>query len=115
MGTISKHLLSGGPKSYGYQLDTGKTNLKIRGITLNHDAIKINFDTLKEMVQPHSSLKSARVALPDQITRDTKNKVILNKDTHKDYRVVYTKHVLQPNGYGTLPYGYRKQKKQCVC
>ena len=108
-GNYIKTFVSGGPKSYGYQLDTGKTNLKIRGITLNHDAVKIiNFDTLKEMVQPHSSLKSVRVPLPGQITRDTKNKVILNKDTHKDYRVVYTKRVLQPNGYDTLPYGYRK-------
>ena len=108
-GNFIKTFVSGGPKSYGYQLDSGKTVMKIRGITLNHDAVKlINFDTLKEMVQPNSSVESVRIPLPGQITRDTKNKKIVNKDTHKDYRVVYTKRVLQSNGFDTLPYGYRK-------
>ena len=108
-GNFIKTFVSGGPKSYGYQLDTGKTVMKIRGITLNHNAVKlINFDTLKEMVQPNSNVESVRIPLPGQITRDTKNKRIINKDTHKDYRVVYTKRVLQSNGFDTLPYGYRK-------
>ena len=100
---------SGGPKNYALSTNTGKTTVKCRGITLNHDAVKlVNFDTLKEMVKPNTELKTVRVPLPGKITRDVKNKLIVNKDTHKDYRVVYTKRVRQANGYDTLPYGYRK-------
>lgn len=108
-GSYIKTFVSGGPKNYGFCTDLGKTFLKVRGITLNHDALKIvNFDTLRELVKPNSKLESVRVPLPGKITRDVRNKEIVNKDTHKDYRVVYTKRVREPNGYDTLPYGFRK-------
>lgn len=108
-GKFIQTFISGGPKNYAYKLDSGKTVCKVRGITLNYNAVKlVNFDTLNEMVQPHPSVQTVRVPLPGKITRDTVNKKIVNRDTHKDYRVVYTKRVRQPNGFDTLPYGYRK-------
>ena len=108
-GNFIKTFLTGGPKNYCYALDTGKTVCKVRGITLNHETSKIiNFDTLNEMLKPNSELEKVTVPLKDKITRDTKTKQIVNKNTHKDYRVVYTKRVRQENGIDTLPYGYRK-------
>ncbi len=108
-GKYIKTFVGAGPKSYAYQLDSGKTTVKLKGITLNYNARKIiNYETLKEMVRPGTDLKSVRVDLPNTITRQPKSKTIVNKDTHKDYRVVYTKRVIQPNGFDTLPYGYRK-------
>ena len=101
--------VSGGPKNYAMKLSNGKTIVKIRGITLNSAASElINFDTVKEIVRPHSNLTTIRVPLKGKITRDVKNKEIVNKDTHKDYRVVYTKRVLLPNGVDTVPYGFKR-------
>ncbi|XP_071801293.1 uncharacterized protein [Asterias amurensis] len=53
--------VSGGPKNYAYNLDTGKTFCKVRGFTLNcRNSQKINFDTISHMVKhpdtPHVTL-----------------------------------------------------------
>ena len=59
------------------------------------------------MVKPNTSLEKVRIPIMGKLTRDTKNKDIVNKDTHKDYRVVYARRIRMPNGYDTLPYGFR--------
>ena len=44
--------VSGGPKNYAYNLDTGKTCCKVRGFTLNfRNSQKINFDSVALMVK----------------------------------------------------------------
>ena len=73
-GKLIKTFVSGGQKSYAYATDIGHIVVKLKGITLNHSTSKIlNFESLKEMVQPNSELKSLRVPLPGKITRDRKN------------------------------------------
>lgn len=105
-GRYIKTFVSGGPKSYAYQLNDGDTVCKIRGITLHSEAIKvINFDTLKQMVKGEGP---ERVTVHDshKIVRDLKNKQILSKPQSKDYRVVYNKRV-RVGDFDTVPHGYR--------
>ena len=101
--------ISGGPKNYAYLTNNGKSETKIRGITLNYDATKkINMDVMRHLVDSrvngHNEEKVTLVN-PHKITRDKKERNIVTKKMKKDYRIVYNKRVITEN-YGTLPYGY---------
>ena len=99
----------GGPKNYAYITNEGKTETKIRGITLNYAATKkINLDVMRHLVDSHVNChteEKVTVDMPFKITRDKKEKNIVTKRMKKDYRIVYNKRVITEN-YGTLPYGY---------
>ena len=101
--------ISGGPKNYAYITNEGKTETKIRGITLNYAATKkINLDVMRHLVDAHVNChteEKVTVDTPFKITRDKKEKNIVTKRMKKDYRIVYNKRVITEN-YGTLPYGY---------
>ena len=101
--------ISGGPKNYAYITNNGKSETKIRGITLNYAATKkINLDVMRHLVHSHVNChteEKVTVDIPFKITRDKKEKNIVTKRMKKDYRVVYNKRVITEN-YGTLPYGY---------
>ena len=102
--------LSGGPKNYGYVTNTGEAVLKIRGISLTHDATKIlNINTMRDLVDSYvidgDRHEKVTITIPYKITRDKKEKNIVTKRTKKDYRVVYNKRVVREN-YETVPYGY---------
>ena len=45
--------VSGGPKNYSYQLNTGKTSIyKVRGITLNYRTQQdVNFEVMSKIVR----------------------------------------------------------------
>ena len=100
---------SGGPKNYTYRTKQGKTDTKIRGITLDYAATgKINHDVIRELVHLYTdgdTEAKVTVDMPLKITRDKKEKNIVTKKMKKDYRVVYNKRVITEN-YTTLPYGY---------
>ena len=101
--------ISGGPKNYAYITNNGKTETKIRGITLNYNATKkINMDVMRHLVDSHvngHTEEKVTVENPYKITRDKKERNIVTKKMKKDYRIVYNKRVVKEN-YGTLPYGY---------
>ena len=101
--------VSGGPKNYAYVTNNGKTETKIRGITLNYAATrKLTLGVMRGLVHLHVNCNiKAKVPVenPFKITRDKKEKDIVTKKMKKDYRVVYNKRVITEN-YGTLPYGY---------
>ena len=101
--------ISGGPKNYAYVTNNGKSETKIRGITLDYAATKkINLDVMRHLVHSHVNChteEKVTVDIPFKITRDKKEKNIVTKRMKKDYRVVYNKRVITEN-YGTLPYGY---------
>ena len=101
--------ISGGPKNYAYITNNGKSETKIRGITLDYAATKkINLDVMRHLVHSHVNChteEKVTVDIPFKITRDKKEKNIVTKRMKKDYRVVYNKRVITEN-YGTLPYGY---------
>ena len=51
VGDYITTFISGGPKNYAYLTNNGKTETKIRGITLNYDATKkINMDVMRHLV-----------------------------------------------------------------
>ncbi|KAM3921576.1 uncharacterized protein RB166_010983 [Leptodactylus fuscus] len=103
--------VSAGPKTYGYKLNTGKTVLKVKGITLNvANSQVINFDSLKDLVldYPRNSdahtQKSLFVQQPG-IVRNKKYWGVETRPLSKTQRCVYTKrHML--DDFTTLPFGY---------
>jgi hypothetical protein len=101
--------VSGGPKNYAYNTAGGKSETKVRGITLNHTALqKINPDVIHSLVYLHTECDvkaKVTINIPFKITRDRKGKNIVTKKMKKDYRIVYDKRVIKHN-YETLPYGF---------
>ena len=101
--------ISGGPKNYAYCTKNGKTDTKIRGITLNYTSLKkLNPYVVRALVHLHVNCKTeakVTIDIPFKITRDKREKNIVTKRTKKDYRIVYDKRVILEN-YETLPYGY---------
>ena len=101
--------ISGGPKNYAYCTKNGKTDTKIRGITLDYMTLKkLNPSVVRALVHLHVNCKTeakVTINIPFKITRDKKEKNIITKKTKKDYRIVYDKRVITEN-YETLPYGY---------
>ena len=108
-GDYITSFVSGGPKNYAYRTKKGKTDTKIRGITLDYAATgKLNHDVVRALVHLHTNCDTdakVTVDMPFKITRDKKEKNIVTKRMKKDYRVVYNKRVITEN-YETLPYGY---------
>ena len=84
--------ISGGPKNYAYLTNNGKTETKIRSITLNYDATKkINMDVMRHLVDSYVNghmEEKVTVENPHKITRDKKEKNIVTKKMKKDYRIV---------------------------
>ena len=104
--------VSGGAKSYAYQLADGTQVCKIRGFTLNHrNSLTLNFDALK-----------ALVTTPGEVHKPTKEKTvyeiiepnkIIRKDDHiftlpqtKQYKLVYDKRILTDD-LKTYPFGWK--------
>ena len=108
-GDYITSFVSGGPKNYAYRTKRGKTETKIRGITLDYmTSRKLNHDVIRDLVHLHvdcDTEEKVTVDIPFKITRDKKEKSIVTKRMKKDYRVVYNKRVITEN-YQTLPYGY---------
>ena len=100
---------SGGPKNYCYKTSGGKTEVKVRGITLDCTARqKVNFEVICAMVFLRAECGvtgQVSVDIPFRITRNTRTKEIQTKRMKKDHCVVYNKRVIIDD-YKTLPYGY---------
>ncbi len=108
-GDYITRFMSGGPKNYAYRTAGGKSDTKVRGITLNHTTSKkINPEVISALVHLHTGCDTeakVTVDIPFKITRDRKRAKIESKWMTKDYRIVYDKRVIGKN-FGTLPYGY---------
>ena len=104
--------VSGGAKSYAYQLEDKSTVCKIKGFSLNHrNSVTLNFDTLKTLVTtPGEALKSKadkqayEIVEPHKIIRD--NGKIITAPQNKQYRLVYDKRMLTPS-LKTYPFGWK--------
>ena len=108
-GDYITSFVSGGPKNYAYCTKRGKTDTKIRGITLDYLASgKLNHNVIRALVHLHNNCETAAkvaIDMPFKIMRNKKEKSIVTKRMRKDYRIVYNKRVIAEN-YETLPYGY---------
>ncbi|XP_072041314.1 uncharacterized protein [Amphiura filiformis] len=106
--------VSGGCKNYYYTTDTGKTTMKVRGITLNaRNSNLVNASTLERMVKGltlHGEGERVTVTDPRKIVRNVKTKNIESRVFKKDYRVVFDKRWIS-DGFDTLPYGYGVDKE----
>ena len=82
-GDYITSFVSGGPKNYAYRTKKGKTDTKIRGITLDYAATgKINHDVIRELVHLYTdgdTETKVTVDIPFKITRDKKEKNIVTK------------------------------------
>ena len=100
---------SGGPKNYCYKTSGDKTEIKVRGITLDCTARqRVNFEVLCALVFLHAECGhtgKVTVDIPFRITRNTRTKEIQSKRMKKDFKIVYNKRVIIDD-YKTIPYGY---------
>ena len=101
-----KEWVSNGPKSYGYLTNKGKEVVKIKGFTPNYQNSKhLNFDSMKQIID--KEIDNVRLNYK-MITRNAK-KILVNKETTKEFRFDYDKRMVIPEIDGTietLPWGY---------
>jgi hypothetical protein len=128
--------VSGGPKNYGYILDSGKTVCKIKGFTLNYENCQIlNLPNMLSIINKGLNLSSttgnnllstlsdddvkiarriekagtALVVNTHKITIDKKEKRMLSKHMETQYSFTYNKRVVNVVDDTTIdsrPYGY---------
>jgi len=109
--------ISGGPKNYSYETDDGEYHTKIKGFTLNYDAIQLlNHNNMIDMVTefagvigPVNKDKLHLTAEYNMINRN-KDKTLTNYEQTKNYGFCYDKREIQkPDEYGnidTRPWGF---------
>ena len=98
--------LLGGPKNYTYETSSGKTVCKIRGFSLKFkNSTKLNYQSVMNMVKNIDQLLTIPICSPTKITRDVKNRKVINKSETKLYKIIYTKRKIVED-YKTLPFGF---------
>ena len=100
--------VASGPKSYSYLTSKGKAVCKVKGFTLNHENSQvINMDGMRALINKQK--ERITIVNEQQITRDPKTKLVVNRYQEKDFRYVYDKRSVHNDGHGnidTLPWGY---------
>ena len=105
--------VSCGPKNYAYRTRLGKTEVKIRGFTLNiRGQQQLHFDSMKntlfrELRNPLRHPRTVIVPNPHFIQRNKQTKTLTTVQRDKQWSVVYDKRVLaNQSSFRTLPYGF---------
>ena len=110
--------ISGGPKNYSYETDDGEFHTKIKGFTLNAEAIQeLNHNNMIDMIDnfagtigPVRKEDCYLTAEYDMIKRE-KDKSLTNYHQVKKYGFSYDKRqICSPDEFGnidTIPWGYR--------
>jgi hypothetical protein len=94
-----------GPKSYAYLTNNTFMVSKVKIFSLNHkNSQVINFNVMKDIVS--HDVDSVTVHNPINISRDKYKMNVYNREKFKKFQMVYTKWVIQPDGFNTLLYGY---------
>jgi hypothetical protein len=97
--------VSAGPKNYAYRLDSGLSQCKVKGFTLNYSASKlIDFDKIKLIVSKNNEIKEH--IEQNTIVRNKKDWSLKSRNYLKVYRLVYDKRVILSD-LTTIPYGYK--------
>ena len=105
---------SAGPKNYGYKTRAGKTVCKVRGFSLNcQGASQRNYHVLRQNVldelhTPLAEPRTTRVTQSHTIQRQAKDYTLHTRPTHKDYHLVCSKRVVDPQTAQSYPYGYQR-------
>ena len=105
--------LSCGPKNYAYKTRLGKTEMKIRGFTLNmRGQQQVHFQSMKdtllrELREPLPKPRTLNVPNPHFIVRDKNTKTLTTVRRDKQWSVVYDKRVLSDKfSFKTFPCGF---------
>ena len=99
-----------GPKNYGYKLNTGDCQVKVRGFSLNYKASQIiNYESLKQSLMSwyKTGKQPELVTVSTQIARDKLNMIVYNREVPKHYGIVYDKNVVTQDNYRTVPHGFQ--------
>ena len=79
-----KEWVSTGPKCYGYLTNTGKEVVKIKSFTLNYTNSKhLNLESMKRIIEKGIDKVNLSYKM---ISRNAKNKTLLNTETSKDFK-----------------------------
>ena len=104
--------VSSGAKNYGYVTRKGKVECKVRGFTLNYEALQtLNYETMKanilnELDHPLQQRQTIPITIPDYFERDQVTKKIRLTERVKKYGLVFDKRVIDPATRASTPYGY---------
>ena len=123
-GHFIQEFIGGGPKHYGYRLNTGEEICKLRGFSLNYtNSLQIHFASMKteilhwfhrlqqqEQEQEEEEEAEEELSLTivtSQICRDKQTATIFNKKVPKHYGIVYDKNQVLPE-FITRPFGFSR-------
>ena len=115
-----------GPKVYSYITDTGRTEMKVKGLTQNnytenileldkrtntlqHNEKALNFEQLKKLLNGTDS--ELNVIYPHYLKKNGKTQVINTVQLEKTLKVAYDKRILRSD-FTTIPYGTKTL--QCI-
>ena len=90
----------GCPNNYGYKTNNGKVTCKVRGFSLNVEGNgQLNYNVLRqntfdELRHPLDQPRMTRVTQSHTIHREAKNYTLDTRPSQKEYRLVYSKRVL---------------------
>ena len=87
---------------------------KVRGFLLNvQGSAQLNYtNTLSELHEPLSRPRISRVRQSHTIHRHTKSYTLETRPSHKDYKTVCTKGVLEPGTARTYTFGYQHPEQE---
>jgi len=106
--------VSGGPKNYSYETDDGEYHTKIKGFTLNWDAVKVlNHNSMINMIDTYQEYNSIqKLSVNYNLIQRHKDKKLTNYNQTKQYGFTYDKRVILPidkfGNIDTLPIGFIK-------
>lgn len=69
-------------------------------------------NTLDELLDPLPEARRRRITQTHSIHRNAKQYTLSTRPTHKDYRLVFTKRVVDVDTFQTYPYGYTRATDQ---
>ena len=104
--------VSGGPKNYGYQLQNGDTECKVRGFTLDEqERALLNFESMKkhilaELYDPDEERRTIPIPVNPNFEKERTTKKICLTEKGKRYGLVFDKRVIKSEDCGGRPYGY---------
>ena len=117
-GDFITEFCSGRPKNYGFVTDQGEAVCKVRGFCLNAEGkAQLNYDvlrnnTLEELTDPLEEARATLITWTHTIHCNVKEYLLETRRKIKNYKMVYSKRILDPVTFFTYPYGFKSQEEE---